>query len=259
MMPTVDETPIQALSEEWWAEQLKFSGCNQRQGAFARAHFENPGLPRYKVAAQVGVPGDERSLRSESSRLYSNPKVKKLLELAALAKADQIKPGLKGADHYLGLLSEVAEKSTNENAKIAASRVLLEYEARLHGTEQQLGGAQDDALLRELCDLDMAIPIPLFTAGAVLLAETFGITNKRLWRPPAYLLNDHPDLLKLVKRYVKNKSVFDRPSQKASRGNGSDPSRAAPPAELSSHRPRAKPPDSEPQETAWGRGGFPGR
>ena len=93
-MPTVDETPIQALSEEWWAEQLKFSGCNQRQGAFARAHFENPGLPKYKVAAQVGVPGDDRSLRSESSRLYSNPKVKKLLELAALVKADQITPGI---------------------------------------------------------------------------------------------------------------------------------------------------------------------
>lgn len=80
---------FEPLTDNWWQQQAGIVGATQRQAAFARTMIENPGAKFNKFAELSGIEGTPHYLRTAGSDLAKHPKVKRLYDLALLAKPEE--------------------------------------------------------------------------------------------------------------------------------------------------------------------------
>jgi hypothetical protein len=168
----VDLETLEPLGDDWWHEQARIVGATQRQAAFARTMIENPGAKFNKVAELAGIEGTPHYLRTAGSDLAKHPKVKRLYELALVAKVDE-EVEIAYPPELLKQLSEIARNDTSTNNRLKANELLLKYHDRFQETNRQLS---DTDLLEEFCKDGH----PASTLYAIHCADELGMQ----WTPP---------------------------------------------------------------------------
>ncbi len=144
---TLDDTEI-PFTHEWWEAQRVLCGVNARQLRFSRLRFENPTAKQAEIGKQAGIEGTEAYLRVESSRLARNPRVQRLLEVAAVARAGIDQTELKSAEHYLRLIASIAEKSHDQSLRLRAASTLVDLKAKYTADDSEQTDVK--ALLRTI-------------------------------------------------------------------------------------------------------------
>jgi hypothetical protein len=143
----VDLETLEPLTDDWWQEQVRIVGATQRQAAFARTMIENPGAKFNKVAELSGIDGTPHYLRTAGSDLAKHPKVKRLYELALLAKSEE-EVEIAYPPELLKQLSEIARNDASTNNRLKANELLLKYHDRFQEHSRQYS---DTDLLNEFC------------------------------------------------------------------------------------------------------------
>lgn len=173
-----EETLI-PFSDEWWREQARIVGATSRQLAFARAMVENPGAKFNKVAELSGITGTPGYLRTAGSELANHPKVKKLYEIALLAKSDE-EVEIAYPPELLRHLSEIARNDTSTTNRLKANDLLLKYHDKFQEPQHS-----DEGLLDKLSKN----PHPIFVLLALHYAKAMGHYD---WRPEDELMMSFP-------------------------------------------------------------------
>jgi hypothetical protein len=169
----VDLDTLEPLGDDWWHEQARIVGATQRQAAFARTMIENPGAKFNKVAELAGIEGTPHYLRTAGSDLAKHPKVKRLYELALLAKNEE-EIEIAYPPELLKQLSEIARNDTSTTNRLKANDLLLKYHDRFQQSSQQLS---DKDLLDEFCKDGH----PASTIYSLHCAQDLAVK----WTPPA--------------------------------------------------------------------------
>ena len=143
----VDLDALEPLTDDWWDEQARIVGATQRQAAFARTMIENPGVKFNKVAELAGIEGTPHYLRTAGSDLAKHPKVRRLYELALVAKTDE-EVEIAYPPELLKQLSVIARNDTSTNNRLKANELLLKYHDRFQEHSKQIS---DKELLDEFC------------------------------------------------------------------------------------------------------------
>jgi len=166
---------LEPLTDDWWHAQARIVGATQRQAAFARVMIENPGAKFNKVAELSGIVGTPHYLRTAGSDLAKHPKVKRLYELALVAKVDE-EVEIAYPPELLKQLSEIARNDTSTTNRLKANDLLLKYHDRFDKPQQS-----DESLLDRLCDVGH----PVFTILAMHYARE---TAVKWTAPEKYLV-----------------------------------------------------------------------
>ena len=162
---------FEPLTHSSCQQHAKIPGATQRQAAFARTMIENPGAKFNKVAELSGIQGTARYLATAGSDLAKHPKVKRLYDLALLAKSDE-EVEIAYPPELLRHLSEIARNDTSTANRLKANDLLLKYHDRFHEQDKQ----SDEGFLNKLCDMDH----PVFTILALDYADKMAVK----WAPP---------------------------------------------------------------------------
>jgi hypothetical protein len=148
--------------------------------------IENPGAKFNKVAELSGIEGTPHYLRTAGSELAKHPKVKRLYELANLAKTeDEVE--IAYPPELLKQLSEISRNDTSTTNRLKANDLLLKYHDRFQDQGRQL---DDTELLNELCKDGH----PASVIHAVHYARCLAVT----WIPP----KDALDRLRAIPGYL---------------------------------------------------------
>ena len=140
---------LEPLTDAWWQQQAGIVGATQRQTAFARTMIENPGAKFNKVAELSGIQGTPRYLATAGSDLAKHPKVKRLYDLALLAKTEE-EVEIAYPPELLRHLSSIARNDTSTTNRLKANDLLLKYHAQFQGEGKE---HNDKDLLDKLSDM----------------------------------------------------------------------------------------------------------
>jgi hypothetical protein len=129
--------------------------------------IENPGAKFNKVAELSGIEGTPHYLRTAGSDLAKHHKVKRLYDLALLAKPEEAVE-IAYPPELLRHLSEIARNDTSTANRLKANDLLLKYHDRFHQENKQ---HSDEDLLDKLCDMNH----PAFTILAMHYADQMAV------------------------------------------------------------------------------------